>query len=65
MSQAKCPPVNRIGNAIKEPDIASVFQSYFQGIYGVNDTDAHRDLQREFSQKFPSYLNSGLDESIS
>ena len=65
LSQSKCPPVNRIGDATKEPDIASVFQSYFQGIYGENNTDAHRDLQRQFTDRFPHYFNSGRDDSIS
>ena len=65
ISQTKCPPVNRIGDATKERDIASVFLSYFQGIYGSNDTEAHRQLQHELANRFPSFLNSGLDESIS
>ena len=65
LSQTKCPPVNRIGDATQERDIASVFLSYFQGIYGSNDTDAHHQLQHELANRFPSYLNSGLDESIS
>ena len=53
ISQAKCPPVNRIEDALTEPDIASVFKSYFQGIYGCNDTGPHRNLRREFDEKIP------------
>ena len=64
LSQSKSRPVNRIGDATKEPDIASVFQSYFQEIYGRNDTEALRDLQREFTTKFPDYFNSSRDDSI-
>ena len=65
LSQARSPPVNRIGEAINEPDIASVFQSYFQGIYRENGTDAHHALQREFNTRFPDYFSSKQDESIS
>ena len=65
LSQARSPPVNRIGEAINEPDIASVFQSYFQGIYRENGTDAHHALQREFDTRFPDYFSSKQDESIS
>ena len=65
MSQSKCPPVTRIGDAIEERDIASLFQSYFQEIYGNNDTDAHRALNREFSDKFPAYFDLGRNDSIS
>ena len=65
MSQARCPPVNRIDNAKNEPDIASAFQSYFQEIYGVNNTESHKELQREFATKFPSYFDAKRNESIS
>ena len=65
MSQARSPPVSRIGNAVKEPDIASLFQSYFQGIYGKNDTDAHKELQHKFANRFPDYFNTARNDSIS
>ena len=59
------PPVSRVGNAITKPGIASVFQTYFQEIYGENGTDAHRDLQRQFQERFPAYYHSKIQESIS
>ena len=65
MSQSKRPPVNRICDAIEEPNIARVFQSYFQEIYNKNGTDAHQELQREFSDKFPAYFNESRVDSIS
>ena len=65
ISQAKCPPVNRIEDALTEPDIASVFKTYFQDIYGCNDTEPHRNLRREFDDKFPQYFESRRSESIS
>ena len=65
MTQSKSPPVNRIGEATKEHDIACVFQSYFQDIYGSNNTDAHRELQRDFTDRYPHYFNSRLNDSIS
>ena len=65
ISQIKCPPVNRIEGALNEQDIASVFQSYFQGIYGQNNSEPHRKLQREFCDRFPQYLESKWCESIS
>ena len=51
ISQVNCPPVNRIGDAITEPDIASAFQTFFQDIYGNNGTDAHKALRDEFNSK--------------
>ena len=63
-SHTQTPPVNRIGDAITEHDIAGVFQSYFQGIFGENGTDSHRALQREFSERFPSYSHDKQHESI-
>ena len=65
LSQAKCPPVNRIEDALNEHDIASVFQSYFQGIYGQNDSGEHRKLQQEFNDRLPRYFESKWSESIS
>ena len=65
VSQPHCPPVNRIDDAINEPDIASVFHSYFQQIYGENGTNAHNALQREFNTRFPEFFSSKQDESIS
>ena len=65
LSQSKSPPVSRIGEAITEPDIASSFQTYFQNIYGDNDSEAHRNLNAEFCQRFPEYFGSRLHESIS
>ena len=64
MSQSKSPHVNRVEDAICEPDIAGVFKSYFQEIYGKNDSAAHRSLRDEFGEKFPSYFNAGLNQSI-
>ena len=65
VAQVKSPPVNRIGDAITEPDIASAFQSFFQEIYGVNETDSLRALQGEFNGKFPQYFSSRRNNSIS
>ena len=65
ISQIKCPPVNRIQGALNEQDIASVFQSYFQGVYGQNDSEPHRKLQQEFNDRIPQYLESKWCESIS
>ena len=65
VSQIKSPPVNRIGDAITEPDIASTFQTFFQEIYGENSSDAHLALQREFNDRYPDYLSSKQDDSIS
>ena len=64
ISQSKSPHVNRIEDAICEPDIASVFKSYFQEIYGKNDSEAHQSLQDEFGKKFPEYFNAGCAHSI-
>ena len=55
VSQVHVPPVNRIENAVSEPDIASLFHSHFQGIFGENATQPHQALKREFDGKFPEY----------
>ena len=65
VSQVHVPPVTRIENAVSEPDIASVFHSYFQGIFGEDSTDAHHELKREFGGKFPDYYQSKINDSIS
>ena len=65
ISQTRNPPVNRINDAVTEQDIASVFQSYFQEIFGENSTEAHRVLQQKFDERFPEYIASRRSESIS
>ena len=65
VSQVKSPPVNRIGDAVTEPEIANTFKQFYQQIYGVNDTDAHRRLRCEFEDKFPGYFLSKCDDSLS
>ena len=64
-SRAKCPPVNRIDDAVVEPDIANTFKSYFQQIYGEDSTDAHGRLRAEFMERFPAYFTSKQHDSIS
>ena len=65
VSQAHTPPVNRIGDAVTEPSIAAVFKSYFQEIYGQDQTAAHVNLKRKFEERFPDYASARLNESIS
>ena len=65
VSQVKSPPVSRVGDAITETDIAAVFQSFFQGIYGTNGTEEHKALQDEFNARFPDYFHSRRNDSIS
>ena len=65
MTQVKCPPVNRIGDAITEQDIAVSFSSSFQQIFGDNGTEAHRALYTEFNARFPEYFSAHRNDSIS
>ena len=39
-------------------------KSYFQNIYGNNDSEAHRSLHNEFAERFPQFFNSGWNQSI-
>ena len=65
LSHTRNPPVNRIDDAVTEPDIASVFQSYFQEIFGEDSTEAHCVLRQKFDERFPEYVASKRSESIS
>ena len=64
VSQVKCPPVNRIGDAAVPQDIANNFKTYFQQIYGDDATEPHGDLRRDFHERFSHYLSSKESESI-
>ena len=63
-SQVKSPPVNRINEAVTEPDIVNTFQSYFQQIYGDDSTVAHGKLRDAFMERLPLYFASGRYYSI-
>ena len=63
-THANAPPVNRIGDAVTRTDIAGAFQSYFQDIYGDNDSEAHQNLRRQFEGQFPDYFTSRQHLSI-
>ena len=64
ISQVKCPIVNRIDDAVGETEIAETFKSYFQQIYGDNDSEAHNKLKEEFERKFPAYFEAHRHNSI-
>ena len=64
-SQIRSPLVNRIGDSVSEPEISNTFKSFFQQIYGCDDTDAHNALRMDFQEKFPHYYALKKDDSIS
>ena len=64
-SQVSCPPVNRIGDAVTEKEIASTFLRFFHQLYGNAETDAHTKLRQEFTAKFPGYFDAKSDDLIS
>ena len=64
-SQTNSPPVNRIGDAVSESGITDTFKLFFQQTFGVNDTDAHRNLRQQFEERFPGYIDAGINDSLS
>ena len=65
ISQNKSPHVNRIEGANNEPDIASVFKSYFQDIYGNNDSEAHRSfITNSLNDFHSSLIQDGINQSL-
>ena len=64
-SQIKCPLVNRIEDSVTESEITETFKTFFQQIYGDNESEAHHKLRRQFEARFPHYLSEKRHDSIS
>ena len=56
--------VTRIKGETDEKNIANVFASYFESVYGGSDTDEHLKLKNEFTNSFSSYFSDHINDDI-
>ena len=56
--------ITRVEGEVTKNGIVSAFQTHFQQVYANGDTPSHESLRREFLDKFDSYFNLNINESI-
>ena len=64
-SQVNCPLVNRIEDSVTENEISKTFETFYQQIYGADNSDAHHKLQHQFEDRFPEYFALKYNDSLS
>ena len=53
-----------ISGETNEKNVADLFATYFESVYGGNDSPQHKDLKRKFDASFSDYFSSHVNDDL-